>query len=160
MSGPHRLVAALAGRRRKDIVPPNFVSGPTATNIAADAAGSSFDISFESSEGGDAWYVTLPNGATAPSEEDVKNGTDGDGNAAVDSGTKSISANTSETFNTTGLNDDTLYDTYVLIQDFAVNKQLSSRLDVSIPRDLTKLGLPRHFGESAFGLRAPTEEAA
>ncbi len=109
--------------KEPDTTPPTFASTfPKSNNISSNG----FDLVINQNEKGKAYYVVLPDGATAPTSAQVKAGTDATDVAASVSGNFSITtANADVTKNITGLSQATAYDVYVVSEDLVPNVQTS-----------------------------------
>jgi hypothetical protein len=84
---------------------------------------------------GSAYYhlVLLPDGAAPPSKEQVKAGTDGDGNPALDSiNSKDLTTGTNTTLY--AVTHSTDYDVYVVLEDDAKNLSEPAKVDVTSPK--------------------------
>lgn len=104
-----------------DLYAPEFTAAPAATDVSYFSA----DITFTSNEPGTVYYLVLDNDAATPSNEDIiTNGTP----AAMTVGANILSI--------TNLNDNTLYDVYVLAADDETNQNVQTsavKLDVDTP---------------------------
>ena len=99
----------------EDNTPPVFTSGyPKVENIDATQA----DLAVSMDEAGTAYYVVVPDGATAPTVEEVVAGTDYGTVVLAAHGTMDILAgSTAYSATITGLADKTDYDIYVVAED-------------------------------------------
>jgi hypothetical protein len=105
-----------------DLTPPVYVSGyPKAGTVNASSA----EIKVKADENGNAYFVSLPLGAAAPSSEQVKAGQNAAGTsvAANMKGSMAITASVESSFSATGLTGNTDYDVYVVAEDSVHNLQ-------------------------------------
>ncbi|WP_162848558.1 S-layer homology domain-containing protein [Paenibacillus nanensis] len=121
-----------------DITPPVFA--PTYPKLSS-VTGTSADLKVQINEAGKVYYAVVPQGAPAPTNLQVKAGTDSNGDASILHGSKTVSADTEDIFALTGLHSETEYDLYVIaeddeaspnIQTMPVRLQLTT-LDVTAP---------------------------
>ncbi len=99
------------------------VSAPNISNITS----STTDLIVNTDEPGTAYYVVLPNGATAPSSAQVKAGTDATDTPVAIKGNVAIStANTDFTTTISGLTASTDYDIYVVAEDDETTPNIQS----------------------------------
>ncbi len=108
-----------------DVTPPSFTSNyPSIANFTA----SGFDLFTNLNESGKTYFVVLPDGASAPSSSQVKNGQNASGVSVASgySGFIDVAAGSTE-YSTTlsGLNSGTDYDVYVVAEDAVPNLQNS-----------------------------------
>lgn len=98
-----------------DTTPPTFEnSTPSISAIQQ----TEFRMSFDIDEAGSVFYAVVPDGATAPSITQLKNGTDGTGAAAIKSGNANITtAPFVDNFSISGLLPNTAYDIYIVAED-------------------------------------------
>ena len=100
-----------------DTTPPSFSGGyPTTQSVSA----SGFDVAVSLNEIGTSYFVVLPDGATAPSSTQVKNGQDASGTAVVATSRATIAvtaAGTEFTGAASTLLPTTAYDVYVVAED-------------------------------------------
>ena len=111
------------GLTEADVTAPTWtLTYPKTANLAK----TSFDLVYNMSEAGTAYYVVLANDAVAPTAAEVKAGTANGGGAALFAGNKSITTATTDfTSNITGLTPGTDYDIYVVAEDGTPNLQAS-----------------------------------
>ncbi|NNM29550.1 MAG: hypothetical protein HKO57_08510, partial [Akkermansiaceae bacterium] len=103
-------------------IPPAWAATyPQVDSVTATGATARAEID----EDGTAYFVVVPDGASAPDAAEVKAGTASGGGAAVDSGSIVLTANTENTGAITGLADGTAYDVYFIAEDGVSNLQLS-----------------------------------
>ncbi len=103
-----------------DTTPPDW----TATWPQADPLSTtSLTVRARTNEAGTAYYVVLPDGATAPSAAQVKAGNDSSNSPATAAGSLALTANTEATGPVTGLTADTSYDVYFIAEDSEPNLQ-------------------------------------
>jgi len=86
----------------------------------------SIDIKAKINEIGNAYYVCLPSGASAPTATQVKAGQASNGTAVTLKGSVALSANTEEIFSITSLAPATGYDIYIVANDNAGNLQTTA----------------------------------
>lgn len=98
-----------------DVTAPTWTASfPSTTNLAP----TSVDLTVNANEAGTAYYVVLPNAATAPTSAQVVAGTDATDTPVTLKGNVSIvTATTSYTASITSLTNSTSYDIYVVAQD-------------------------------------------
>lgn len=98
-----------------DVIPPLFTTGyPMMANIDATQA----DLQVNMNEAGTAYYVVVPDGATAPTAAEVAAGTDYGTVTLTAHGTIDVlAAGTVYSATITGLTDKTDYDVYVVAED-------------------------------------------
>lgn len=98
-----------------EVTAPRFVTDfPVGRNITTD----NFDLIVQLDEPGMAYYVVLPEGAPAPSNDQVKTGNDASGASAGISGSMSVpTAYTDASSNVPGLVEGLTYDVYVVGED-------------------------------------------
>ena len=119
-----------------DVTPPDW----TATWPQADPLSTtSLTVRAKTNEVGTAFYVVLPDGATAPTSAQVKAGQDSGGSPVSASGSLALTANTEATVSVGSLSTGTAYDVYFVAQDVVPNVQLSPvKVDAStLAPDLT-----------------------
>lgn len=113
-----------------DVTPPTFQAS---TPYSSSVTQSSFDLNVQLNEPGIVYYVVVANGATAPSESQIKAGLNGSGLSAIQSGSINVVAG-AVLYNETvsGLTSTTDYDVYSVAEDTAGNTQLSvTKIDVT-----------------------------
>ncbi|HBC76834.1 MAG TPA: hypothetical protein DC017_18695, partial [Candidatus Wallbacteria bacterium] len=119
-----------------DLTVPVFAGTyPKSANVST----TTLDLKVQADKICTAFYVLLPDGATAPSGAQVKAGTDASdvSLAANLKGNIALAANVEATANVTGLSDGTAYDIYVAAQDVALNLTLSAKADAGTSMILT-----------------------
>lgn len=104
---------------------------------AGTVAGTTAEILAETDQDGTAYYVTLADGASAPSSAEVKAGTGASGAAAVDSGSVALTADTEASVISTGLTSETAYDIYVVAENGSSDLQASPSLINVTTTDVT-----------------------
>jgi len=114
-SGNNRIDNFVINATEIDLDAPTWTSGyPALSNIAPTSAG----LVVNTNEPGKAYYVVLPNGATAPTSAQVKAGTDATDTPVAIKGNVTISsAITDFTTTISGLTASTDYDVYVVAED-------------------------------------------
>jgi hypothetical protein len=114
-----------------DTTPPDW----TATWPQADPLSTtSLTVRAKTNETGIAFYVVLPDGATAPTSAQVKAGTDSTNTPVSASGSLALTANTEATGPVGGLSPGTAYDVYFVAQDTVPNLQPDPiKVDASTP---------------------------
>ncbi|MDN4165376.1 lamin tail domain-containing protein [Cytophagales bacterium LB-30] len=105
-----------------DLTAPVFSSTPAISNINSTGA----DLTVNINEAGTVYYVVVADGASAPSAEQVKAGTDAADAAATLAGNNAVEATTDFVFALTGLSNGTAYDVYVVAQDDETSPNLQS----------------------------------
>jgi hypothetical protein len=146
---------------------PTFASGYPQID-PADTKHSSLELKVQTNETGKAYYVVLTDGATAPSDVQVKDGQDDQGNAvdADKKGVLTLTADTEASSYVIGLTANTAYDIYVVAEDSAANLNNSFVGDVTTaaaPTDVTPpvfddLGNPITAGETTIEFTVKTDE--
>lgn len=108
---------------------PQFAAGyPNISNIST----TSFRINVKADTDGTAYAVVVPDGAAAPTSQEVINEQASGGGAPAASGNVSITANTEAFIDITGLSNSTAYDVYVVIQATGGGLQSApTKLDVT-----------------------------
>ena len=104
---------------------------------AGTVAGTTAEILAQTDQDGTAYYVTLADGATAPSSAEVKAGTGASGATAVDSGSVALTADTEASVISTGLTSETAYDIYVVAENGPADLQASPSLINVTTTDVT-----------------------
>ena len=121
-------VQLFSGTAAADSTPPvwagSYPKADTATNTG-------FTIRAKADEAGTAYYVVVTNGATAPTTNEVKNGTASGGGAALANGSITLTAVAESNAVVTGLSAGASYVAYLVAEDSASNLQ-SSVASVSI----------------------------
>ncbi len=153
---------------------PVYAAAPTFTATypkidPADTKHNSLELKVQTNETGKAYYVVLADGATAPSDVQVKAGQDDQGNAvdADKKGVLTLTADTEASSYVIGLTANTAYDIYVVAEDSAANLNNSFVGDVTTaaaPTDVTPpvfddLGNPITAGETTIEFTVKTDEA-
>lgn len=101
--------------------------------------GTGFTLEEKTNETGNAYYVVVADGATAPSSAQVKLGNNASDVAAIASGSFALTADTVATVAVSGLISQTAYDVYVVAEDEIPNLQAApvkvdvTTLDITAP---------------------------
>ena len=94
--------------------PPTWVPGWPKADTATSTG---FTARAKANEAGNAYYVVVAGGATAPTAAQVKAGHDSTGLPALKSGTLALTADTENSDSVTGLSPGTLYDVWFVAED-------------------------------------------
>ncbi len=149
-------------------IPPTWTTSyPTLINITPTTT----DLTVNINEPGTAYYVVLPDGATAPTAAQVKAGNDAGGNPVSPSGSISItSANTDFTATISGLTASTAYDVYVVAEDDEATPNLqanpvkidllTANPDITAPVWTTGYPKVEEVANNDFNLKVSTDEVA
>ncbi|KOF02518.1 hypothetical protein OB69_12165, partial [Roseivirga seohaensis subsp. aquiponti] len=103
------------------------------TPVASSITRSSFILSADIDESGTIYYVVVPDGSSAPTSTEVKNGQSSGGGAVSASGNETLnSGDFSGSYFVLGLTESTAYDVYVVAEDQAGNVQASpTKVDIT-----------------------------
>ena len=111
--------------------------------------GVTVDFSVQSSETGNAYFVALVSGASAPSSAEVKAGTGAGGATPVDAGSVAVTASTPAELIASGLSYETAYDVYFVAEDTVPNLQATPTL-VSVTTLGNIIDIPASIGIYKF----------
>lgn len=96
------------------------VTPPTLSNVGnSNLTSSGATLAATSDFGAQGYWVVVPAGTTAPSNSQVKQGLDGNGNPATVTGSALMTANTPQNFTVTGLIASTAYTAYLMGENVA-----------------------------------------
>jgi len=102
-----------------DVTPPAWAAGfPKSDSITT----SSLRLRLQVDDLSTAYYVVLPDGATAPTAAQIKLGQDSTGNPVSAFGSQALAANTIGNLVLSGLNPSTSYDVYLVAEDLVLNQ--------------------------------------
>lgn len=105
-----------------DTTPPDWTATwPQALPLSSAA----LTVRARTNETGTAYFVVLPDGASAPTAAQVKAGQDSGGSPVSTSGSFALAANTEASAAVGSLSPDTAYDVYFVAEDVAANLQVS-----------------------------------
>jgi hypothetical protein len=127
----------------------------------------SLTVRANTNETGTAYYVVLPDGASAPTAAQVKAGQDSGGSPVSTSGSVALTANTEATAAVGSLSPSTAYDVYFVAEDVTPNLQVSPvKVDATTPApDTTAPGWTATWPQAvqasptSITVRARTDEA-
>ncbi|RKD19042.1 hypothetical protein BCY91_14295 [Pelobium manganitolerans] len=122
--------------------PPVFATNfPAVENVN----NTSFDVQTNINDKGNTYYVIVPDGAAAPTAEQVSKGLNADNTIATFSGSIYSEASTMNSKTVTGLSADVEYDVYVIAKDLSDNLQVSP-----VKIDIKTLAVPLPIELVAF----------
>ncbi|MCK5268230.1 MAG: Ig-like domain-containing protein [Spirochaetes bacterium] len=140
----------------------SFTTGTVSDNIAPswntgwpkydNVSDNSFNLKYNINETGSVYYVVVSNNSTAPTSEQVKNGTNYNGTPVFQSGAASASGNIEGTKTVAGLSPNTTYDIYIVPVDNFNNLNPSP-----VSLTLTTLDGPLTLGNWTAGSLTATE---
>jgi len=126
----------------------------------------SLTVRANTNEAGNAFYIVLPDGATAPTSAQVKAGTDSSNTPVSASGILALTANTEATASVGSLSPGTAYDVYFVAEDAIPNLQASpvkvdaSTLtpDITAPDWIATWPQAEQLSPTSITVRAQTNE--
>ena len=144
-----------------DLTAPEFTEGfPVVENITKNT----FDLSVKSNEDGKSYYILVADGSEVPDYQQVKAGVDYNSETVIVAGNKNILGNTTEILLVEGLDENTEYDLYVILEDNNGNTQENvvkldvKTLDVTAPEFVEGFPNIENITKDAFDLSVKSNE--